>query len=286
MAFPAKLVAAASLMRFWVSADRINPSVWISVYGVLPITFNMFNVRRYGEIEFWLTSVKVATCLGLIILGLLLPMGASDDAPLLGTSPTGVLIPCTDPTIDNCVQTPGFNCMISVIDILTQDWKEDGWKDFLVGGGWGQLAAFWSCCCQACLAYLGSEIIGITADEAEQPRKTIPTGVRRISGRIIFCYVGTIFVLGLNVSSNDPVLASYVTSPKGSYQGPFVLMVQRANIPGLAHMLNAISIIAALSVANANLYVSVRPQQAKLKARVDLSTPLPGKDTPCHFLSL
>jgi len=121
----------------------------------------------------------------------------------------------------------------------------------------GRLAAFWSCCCQACLAYLGTEIVGITADEAERPRKTIPKAVRRVAKRIIFYYVGAIFVLGLNISADDPVLASYVTNPQGSYQGPFVLMVQRANIPGLDHLLNAMSIVAALSVANANLYVTV-----------------------------
>ena len=137
------------------------------------------------------------------------------------------------------------------------DWKEDGWHDFLVTGAWGRLAAFWSCCCQACLAYEGTEIIGITADETERPRKTLPKAVRRVSGRIFIYYVGMIFVLGLTVSSNDPVLASYVMNPKGSYQGPFVLMVQRANIKGLAHLLNALTIVAVLSIANTNLYLSV-----------------------------
>lgn len=68
------------------------------------------------------------------------------------------------------------------------------------------------------------------------PRQTIPKAVRRVSKRIIIYYVGAIFVLGVNVSSNDPVLASYVTNPQGSYQGPFVLMVQRANIAELEHV--------------------------------------------------
>ena len=119
------------------------------------------------------------------------------------------------------------------------------------------MAAFWACCCQACLAYLGSEIIGITAEEAELPRQTLPKAVRRVAKRIILYYVGAIFVLGLNVSSNDPELEWYVTNPKGSYQGPFVLMVRRAGIPGLDHALNVITIVASLSVANANLYVAV-----------------------------
>lgn len=137
------------------------------------------------------------------------------------------------------------------------DWKQDGWKEFLFEGSLGRLAAFWACCCQACLAYLGSEIIGITANEAGKPQETMPKAVRRVSHRIVFYYVGAIFVLGLNVSSDDPVLASYVTNPSGGYQGPFVLMLNRANIAGLDHVLNAVAIVASLSVANANLYVTV-----------------------------
>jgi yeast amino acid transporter len=141
--------------------------------------------------------------------------------------------------------------------LLMVDWKEAGWKEFLVTGPWGRLAGFWACCCQACLAYIGTEIIGMTADETERPRETFPKAVRRVASRITFYYVGAIFVLGLNVSSNDPILASYVTSPQATYQGPFVLMVQRANIRGLAHLLNALTIVAALAVANVNLYVAV-----------------------------
>jgi yeast amino acid transporter len=104
---------------------------------------------------------------------------------------------------------------------------------------------------------MGTELIGITAVEAEKPRSTITSAVRRVSKRIIVYYVGAIFVLGLTVSSNDPVLASYVTNPKGSYQGPFVLMVRRANIPYLDHLLNVVAIISVLTIANTNLYFGV-----------------------------
>lgn len=162
---------------------------------------------------------------------------------------------------------------------LTADWKLDGWKEFLFDGSLGRLAAFWACCCQACLAYLGAEIIGITANEAEKPRETVPKAVRRVARRIVFYYVGTIFVLGLNVSADDPVLASYVTNSMGGYQGPFVLMFNRANIAGLTHVLNAMSIVASLSVANANLYVTVEPIVAAY-IRAELSTPWRERDMP------
>lgn len=124
-------------------------------------------------------------------------------------------------------------------------------------GGWGYLAGYWLCCCQAVYAHTGSEVIGITANEAERPRHTISMAVRRISAKLAFLYIGGAFVLGLNLSSNDPQLAWYAANPKGSYQGPFVLMIQRAGIKGLDHVVNAVVILAALSVANANLYETV-----------------------------
>jgi amino acid transporter len=109
--FPAKLVAATSTMTFWIPADQINPAVWISLYAAIPIAFNMFNVRRYGEIEFWLATIKVTAFVGIIISGILLPLGASSVTRLLGTDTNHVLIPCDDPASDNCVSPPGFICM-------------------------------------------------------------------------------------------------------------------------------------------------------------------------------
>jgi hypothetical protein len=112
--FPAKLVAATSTMTFWIPEDQINPAVWISLYAAIPIVFNMFNVRRYGEIEFWLATIKVTAFVGIIISGLLLPLGASSATRLLGTDQNHVLVPCDDPVTDNCVSPPGFICMTSL----------------------------------------------------------------------------------------------------------------------------------------------------------------------------
>jgi len=62
--------------------------------------------------------------------------------------------------------------------------------------------------------------------------------------------------LGLNVQANDPVLFDELSSGSG-YFSPFILMVERAGISGLRHVINAVALIASVSVANANLYLSV-----------------------------
>ena len=85
----------------------------------------------------------------------------------------------------------------------------------------------------------------------------MPRAIHRTSRRLVYYYVGATIVLGLNLSANDPQLGWYIDNPKGSYQGPFVLMAQRTGIPGLDHILNAVVLVACLSVANTNLYEPV-----------------------------
>ena len=117
-------------------------------------------------------------------------------------------------------------------------------------------------------------MVGIAADETENQRKTLPKAVRRVSSRILFYYVGATFVLGLNVSANDPILAAHLKD--GTYLSPFVLMIQRAGISVLPHIVNAVGLVAVLSVANANLYISVPIQfcTSWLTSRVESCTPL------------
>ena len=175
-------------MTFWTSA---NAAIWISVFVLVPIFFNLFNVRRYGEWEFWITAFKTITCVGLIVLGILLQMDSSPGPLLLGTDNNHhTVIPCQNVQTDNCVSHPGFNCII-IFCMLTDyvDWREDAMKPFIVGGGSGRLAGFWLSCCRAAFAYIGVESIGITAYEVERPRESLPKAVRQISWRLTFYYI-------------------------------------------------------------------------------------------------
>ena len=63
-------------------------------------------------------------------------------------------------------------------------------------------------------------------------------------------------MLGLNVQANDLVLYDEFASGEG-YSSPFILMVERAGLGQLKHVINAVALVAAVSVANANLYLSV-----------------------------
>jgi hypothetical protein len=96
---------------FWVHKGHVNPAVRIFIFLVLSVLFNLFNVRRIGEIEYWLTVVKLTTLVGLIVLGIVLPMGGLMGMRRLLTGPNLEQLPClANPVPGECLQTPGFPC--------------------------------------------------------------------------------------------------------------------------------------------------------------------------------
>lgn len=140
---------------------------------------------------------------------------------------------------------------------MVLDWRADAFKTYLTSGNSGRFLGLWNSCCQAIFSYLGVEAIGIAADECERQRKVLPGAVRRISYRVIIYYVGAVFVLGLNLSPDDPSLQLDLAS--GMTSSPFTLMFDRAGVPVLRNLINAVALIASVSSANASLYIGVPP---------------------------
>jgi amino acid permease len=84
ISFALQLVVVQNIMATWVEDEKYR-YVWIAVFFVLIVLFNVLNVRRFGEIEYWMTVIKIVTIVGIIILGFLLPMGVSTDTRQLAT---------------------------------------------------------------------------------------------------------------------------------------------------------------------------------------------------------
>lgn len=100
--------------------------------------------------------------------------------------------------------------------------------------------------------------MGILADETERQRESLSSVVRRIPHRIIPYYVFAMLALGISVSANDPILNLQSSDdPIRNYPGGFVIMAERAGIPVLPHIINVIMILAALSTATGDIYVTV-----------------------------
>lgn len=58
----------------------------------------------------------------------------------------------------------------------------------------------------AALQYSGSEMVGLTAGESNNPAKDVPKAVRSVIWRILLIFLGDIFFLTITVPWNDPNL--------------------------------------------------------------------------------
>lgn len=58
--------------------------MYISVLMVLVWFVNFWGARAYGEAEFWFSSIKVITIVGLIILGVVLMAGGGPNHDPIG----------------------------------------------------------------------------------------------------------------------------------------------------------------------------------------------------------
>ena len=67
----------------------------------------------------------------------------------------------------------------------------------------------------------------MAAAEARNPRRSIPKAIKKVYFRVLVLYIGSVFIIGLLVPSNDPSLNS--TSSQSSVS-PFVTAFKEAGI--------------------------------------------------------
>lgn len=105
---------------------------------------NYLGIELFGELEFWLSSFKVIIIVGIIIFSLVIACGGGPDG-----------------------DAPGFRY-----------WHHPGaFAELYADGALGKFLGFWSVMVNATFAYLGTELVGVTAGEAQNPRRSIPKGM-------------------------------------------------------------------------------------------------------------
>ncbi|TKA56660.1 hypothetical protein B0A53_01855 [Rhodotorula sp. CCFEE 5036] len=215
------LVAASIVVTFWTNSVPVG--AWLAIYLVCIIGLNLLGIRVFGELEFWMSFVKVVTLTGLIILGLVIDLGGAGNDRI------------------------GFRY-----------WKEQPFSHYIFQNNTGVFLGVWSCMVTALFAYSGTELVGVTFAEAANPRKTVPATVRRTFARILIFYVGSIFVVGLIVKATDPALLATTKKATSAAASPFVLAIERAQIKVLPDIINAAILLFVLSAANSDLYIGTR----------------------------
>ncbi|MFV8311268.1 amino acid permease [Mycobacteroides chelonae] len=155
------VVCLADVTAFGVYMGFWFPDVprWIWVLSIIFFigAINLLSVKVFGEVEFWLSLVKVVAIVAMI--------GGGIAILLWGTS-------------------AGHETQHGVANL----WNDGG---FFPNGWAGFLGSFMI----VMFAFGGTEIIGITAGEAKDPAHTIPRAINTVPIRIMLFYVLTLAVI-------------------------------------------------------------------------------------------
>ncbi|KAG2204133.1 hypothetical protein INT47_011616 [Mucor saturninus] len=69
-----ELTGVAMIMEYWITS--VNSVVWSVVCLVILVAINVFSVKGYGEIEYWISFIKIVVVVIFIIVGICVDTGA------------------------------------------------------------------------------------------------------------------------------------------------------------------------------------------------------------------
>ncbi|WOO78139.1 putative amino-acid permease [Vanrija pseudolonga] len=167
------LVALQLILQYWT--EKFPGWALSLIFWVILIAVNLLGVRFYGELEYWLSLIKVIAIVVFIIMSICVNAGANVQHEYIGAKYWTI-----------------------------------GDAPF-VGG----IGGFASVFVTASFAYGGTESIAITAGETKNPVKNMPRVVKNVFWRILLFYILSIILIGFNVPYNYPNLRTkkVVTSP-------------------------------------------------------------------------
>ncbi|CAF3613987.1 hypothetical protein SNK03_003788 [Fusarium graminearum] len=163
------LVALQLILQYWT--DNFPGWALSLIFWVVLIALNIISVKAYGEVEYWLSLLKVITIVVFIVMGIVVNCGGNETGEYIGG-------------------------------------KYWHLPDAPFVGGIGGFASVFV---TASFAYGGTESIAITAGETKDPTKNIPKVVKNVFWRILLFYILSILIIGLNVPYNYPDLNSKET---------------------------------------------------------------------------
>ncbi|WP_062237450.1 amino acid permease [Fictibacillus sp. FJAT-27399] len=148
-----EILAAGSFLKYWFSSTPL----WLLALfcAIFIIGINLFQVKYYGEIEFWFAGIKIVALTAFIILGACI---------LFGVIPSSI-----DQPLNNYTAHGGF---------------------FPNGIG-GMLSAFLI----VMFSYGGAELIGVAVTETKDAQKVLPKVIKGTVGRVVIFYILPILII-------------------------------------------------------------------------------------------
>jgi amino acid transporter, AAT family len=183
--------------------------IWALSALIIMTTVNFLAVKAYGELEFWFALIKIVTIVAMIVVSLgMIIFGIGNGGIATG--------------IANLWEHGGF--------------FPNGIKGVLLSL---QMVMF---------AYLGIEMIGVTAGEVKNPEKSLSRAIDTVFWRILIFYVGALFV----------IMSIYPWNEIGTKGSPFVMTFEQFGLPAAAGIINFVVLTAALSSCNSGIFSTGR----------------------------
>ena len=216
--FALELSVVGQVIQYWT--DAVPLAGLISIFFVLLTTFNLFPVKYYGEVEFWIASTKVIAIVGWLIYAFCMVCGAGKTGPV------------------------GFRY-----------WRNGyAWGDGMIVLNNGKYAiAFINGLINAVFTFQGTELVAVTAGEAS-PR-AIRSAIKKVMFRILVFYVLCMLFIGLLVPYNDPKLTEDGGFTRNS---PFLIAMENSGTKVLPHIFNAVIVTTIISAGNSTVYAGSR----------------------------
>lgn len=222
MTVAAELIAGAIIIKYWFPGT--NSSLWAMLFLAALLAINLFSVKGFGEAEFWFAGIKVVVTIIFLIVGVLMIVGIMHSG-----------------------EEAGFHNWVL-------DGGEAGKAPFINGIG-GIIGIFMV----AAFSFSNTELVGLSAAEAENPRKDVPKAINSVFWRIMIFYLGTIFVIATLIPFTEPSLLS--ASEDNVAASPFTIIFRNAGFAAAASVMNAVILTSVLSCGNSSLYAASRTLQ-------------------------
>ncbi|PAF30510.1 amino acid permease [Paenibacillus sp. 7516] len=204
---------------------------------VILLVMNLATVKLFGEMEFWFALIKVIAILALIVVGLyMIFKGFTTDQ---GTAS------------------------------FTNLWSHGGW---FPNGMHGFIISFQ----MVVFAFVGMELVGLTAGETENPEKVIPKAINQIPIRVLLFYVGALLI----------IMSIYPWKAIVPSESPFVQVFAAVGIAAAAGIVNFVVLTSAASACNSAIFSTSRMvfSMAKDRNAPESLARLNGRKVPSNAL--
>ncbi|WVW84405.1 hypothetical protein I302_106439 [Kwoniella bestiolae CBS 10118] len=216
-----ELTALNVMIQYWTLT--LHPAVAISVGIVLFASLQLYSVRWFGEAEFWLSIFKIILQIGLTLYTIIAMCGGN-------------------PKHDKF----GFRA-----------WKDPG--PFAGETAALRMKGIWDAVLWACFALGGPDWISLIGGEAQNPRRILPKAFNSTVVRIVSFFIVGALCVGINAPSNDPgLLGAIAAGAPGAAKSPYIISMNRLEIPVLPDIVNALVMLSIFSTGNSAVFCSSR----------------------------